>query len=351
MLINQKKVSETGGGSAIVTYNELGLSLDALNRAKNEAEVLRHVFSKGNIWRGFFINPNTGALSAAPDGRNFPLIQIPIEYNGQSVEELKVMMQNTEGRSVPNLNNPAAVKGSSFVCAKEDTSITHITILWGLAHGSLGASMHCRSKIMACAKKQFNPMLAFLQGQIEPNLMADPMNPPLLRWFNVVGKNTDPNELLDEPTMDDAIQQPTATEAAVFVNSEILPQLPPKAITSHITTSPKITESGPIRHIIAESYPGKEVVIILLVLFLVITALSNIFAWANIIEIATMMTKIIVSGVGSVIGVACLIAAIDSGCKDKVCEKCFKCRYSRAHNSDYMIPVEDKAVRSKRDDI
>jgi hypothetical protein len=39
-----------------------------------------------------------------------------------------------------------------------------------------------------------------------------------------------------------------------------------------------------------------------------------------------MMTKIIISGVGSVIGLGCLVGAIVVGCKDKVCEESCKCK-------------------------
>jgi hypothetical protein len=69
--------------------------------------------------------------------------------------------------------------------------------------------------------------------------------------------------------------------------------------------------------------PYHFICIIPLILFLLITSLSNIFAWANIIAIAAMMTKIIISGVGSVIGLGLLVGAIALGCKDKVCgERC-----------------------------
>jgi hypothetical protein len=64
--------------------------------------------------------------------------------------------------------------------------------------------------------------------------------------------------------------------------------------------------------------------IIPFILFLIITTLSNIFAWAKIVAITATMTKIIISGIGSVVGAGCLVAAIALSCKNKICSNCYK---------------------------
>jgi hypothetical protein len=92
--------------------------------------------------------------------------------------------------------------------------------------------------------------------------------------------------------------------------------------------------------------PCHFIFIIPLILFLVITAFSNIFAWANIIAIAAMMTKIIISGIGSVIGLGCLVGAIGVGCKDKVCKEC--CRSKSKDSFTLDDKVEEGSATQKQ---
>jgi hypothetical protein len=333
MLIDQGKVG--AGDGTIVTYNELGESLAELNRAQTEADVLLHVFAIESIWRRFYIDPDTGTLSGNEDGNNFPFIQIPIDYDHLRIEDkttdkIKELMR--EHRQVPqeyDFNNPRNI-GVSFVCAQNDEIITYTTMLWGYAHGSLGEIFHYRHTILMHARDQFDIILAFLRGQSKPPY-------GLHRWFNIVEIDTTSGRLLPLVSYS-VVELPTEAEAKPFVKSKILP--PQKVITTKPT---QIIFVDPIESSIPKASRRKKAFIITLVLFLVITALSNIFAWANIIAITAMMTKIIISGVGSVIGLICLVGTIALGYKDKVCRKCCKCKRKHLYFHDpFETQVSDK---------
>jgi hypothetical protein len=333
-LIYQGKVGTQIEGDVIVTWQELGESLTALKCARTESQVLLHVF-RNLMWRRLYIDPNTGIFSIASDGNNFPLIQVPIRYERQDSEAIRALMQNAD-RPIPNLNDPANVDGISYVCAKDDTTVTHITMLWAYAHGTL------------VAQRQLRPTMHYVRNRYEYDSALDLLKDKLQiqyhgfsKFFNIVKIDTD-GDLVDKAE-DCFVDMLETDEAAPFVQSKIIPHAsydvtiyePSIQISDPIEFSiPEISHiieiSAPIEYPTPKDSRKRKVFIIPLVLFLVIALLSNIFAWANIIAIAAAMTKIIISGVGSVIGLGCLVVAIALCCKDKVCDSF--CQHSRVKN-------------------
>jgi hypothetical protein len=342
MLISQGKVgSQVESGNTIVTWAELRESLSHLNTLQTEAKVLQYVFSEGSIWRRFYINPNTGAFSAASDENNFPLIQIPINCDVKDTKEIKRLMRDTNRTVSGNLDDPHSMEEISFVYDAEiegKATVTYITMLWAYAHGSLGAQQKYKNMTYVHMSHTAEEMLMFLRGENGNEYTFQ-------RHFNIPEMNSDISYLLGGAATS-KINVPAQPNP--FAQSEIL--IPQGAIT-HGSTVPASTENLISKTSRSKTSSKRKVFIILLISFLITAPLSNIFAWANIIAIAAMMTKIIISGVGSVIGLGCLVGAIVVGYKNKVCGECCECKCSHAPDDDHMMPGESWDKRSEHGDI
>jgi hypothetical protein len=146
----------------------------------------------------------------------------------------------------------------------------------------------------------------------------------------------DDSEVINEEAVDD-IKEEIHNEREHLMNEnrieEVREQI--KTLSDHTTTNQFKRKKKDFTFI----FP--------LILFLIIAPLSNIFAWANIIPITTMMTKILLSCVGSVIGIVCLVVAIGVGYKDKVCDSC--CQNSLAKNLSQHQENDTGQLSSRKD--
>jgi hypothetical protein len=312
MLISQELVGE---GKSITVQN-LNSAIADLNRAHTEDAVReRTLFNPDSIWQMLWINAETGEL-AVKSGETFNTGTQNIETPDETAKYYQLMQQPRETpnsaeeiKTQPEAKKPQDVRLTSFIAdpfGKIDKSefSTCFLLLWGYLAGSLGTNDENRNVIHVLFNKAdhretfIDLFYNITQAERDPRLY-------FYAWAysNIAGKEVTFYQFYNLSDLASVTEKKDVNRARAIVNSPVMQGYVGKFIGVSQETLPK------------------KVFISLLILFLIITPLSNIFAWANIIAIAAMMTKIIISGVGSVIGVGCLVGAIALGCKDKACGK------------------------------
>jgi hypothetical protein len=303
------------GKKAPITREELNAAIAELNKANTEQDVFSCTLSKANsIWHRIYINVETGELAFKDqNGKYIKAVSVignKYEFVPDSeIGNYRPLMIYSKETPTSYIEDPYTKTSSSDINPNNLDFNACFLYFWAYLHGSRSVPERARETVNMYTRELVNRYVSFFRSQ-----PSNQNSTGFHRFFGVKEDGIEP--------IGDSILQiqfaglgEKATEnrakASAIANSAIMKGYFKPEVC-------EISEESTILSTILINL--KKPFSITLTVFLIITPLSNIFAWADIIAISAMMTKVIISGIGSAIGIGCLIGTIVLCCRNKIRE-------------------------------